>query len=304
MRIAVTGANSSVGKVLLRLVASREDLEAWACVRTQEAAATLPSGPGITPCVIRYAEKDTLVALLDGVSCLVHLPGILIESDHSSYQTANVDATRAVVDACRHAHVDHLVFISSLGADVNSGNRYYRSKGVAEQVVAHSGISSTIIRTPILLGPGTAGARSLVGMASRASVRMLGGGNHVLRPLDVDDLGHAILNCYSRRVEGVAIHELVGPEPVTHRDLIIATGRLMDHEVSIAATPVWSAKLGAAMAGWIRRGGMSPTVIEVITADETVRTNADVDLGVSLTPLAATLEKLLPENAHRGGVSS
>ena len=40
---------------------------------------------------------------------------------------------------------------------------------------------------------------------------------------------------------------------------------------------------------------MTPTVIDVITAEETVHTNADVDLGVSLTPLSATLEKLLPE---------
>ena len=53
------------------------------------------------------------------------------------------------------------------------------------------------------------------------------------------------------------------------------------------------------MAGWIRRGGMTPTVIDVLTADETVRTNADVELGVSLTPLSATLEKLLPEKTHR-----
>ena len=35
---------------------------------------------------------------------------------------------------------------------------------------------------------------------------------------------------------------------------------------------------------------MTPTVIDVLTADETVRTNADVELGVSLTPLSATLE--------------
>ena len=299
MRIAITGANSSVGKVLLRHVADQDDLEARAGVRTHQAVATLPSNPVITPCVIRYGDRDTLAALLDGVSCLVHLAGILIESTRSSYQTANVDTTQAVVEACRHANVDHIVFISALGADITSGNRYYRSKGESEQVVARSGIASTIIRTPILLGPGTAGARSLVGMASRASVRVLGGGHHLLRPLDVDDLSDAILYCCRVQADGAAVHELVGPEPMTHRDLIATTGRLMGHDVSIAALPVWTAKLVAAMAGWIRRGGMTPTVIDVITADETVRKNSDVDLGVSLTPLSATLEKLLSEKTDR-----
>ena len=299
MRIAITGANSSVGKVLLRHVADRGDLEVRAGVRTRQAAAILPRGPRITPCVISYGDRDTLAALLDEATCLAHLTGILIESRHATYQTANVDTTQAVVEACRDANVNHIVFISTLGADASSGNRYYRSKGEAEQLVAHSGISSTIIRTSMLLGPGTAGAQSLVGMASRASVRVLGGGHHSLRPLDVDDLSNAILYCCRAQAEGVVVHQLVGPDPMTHRDLITTTGRLMGHTVSIAAIPLWTARLGAAMAGWIRRGGMTPAVIDVITADETVRTNADVDLGVRLTPLVATLEKLLPEKTHR-----
>ena len=294
MRIAITGANSSVGKVLLGHVAGEDDLRARAGVRTPQAVATLPRSPVITPCVIRYDDRDTLTALLTGVRCLVHLAGILIESKHSNYQAANVDATRAVVDACRDANVEHIVFISVLGADTNSGNRYYHSKGVAEQVVAQSGISATIIRTPILLGPGTAGARALVGMASRPTVKVLGGGRHSLRPLDVDDLSKAILYSCRAKADGVAVHELVGPESTTQCELITTTGRLMGHTVSVAAIPIWTAKLGSALAGWFRRGGRTPTVIEVITADEVVRTNADTDLGVCLPPLLATLKKLLP----------
>ncbi len=297
--IAITGANSSVGKALLRFVADQDDLHVRAAVRTREAEASLPRDQRITSHVIRYGDADTLASLLDGVSCLVHLAGILIESRRSSYQTANVDATRAVVEACRDAGVDHIVIISALGADSTSSNGYYRSKGMAEQLVTGSGTPSTIIRTPLLLGPGTAGARSLVGAASRASVRVLGGGRHTLRPLDVDDLSHAIRHCCQMQAAGVAVHELVGPEPTTHRDLITATARLMGHNVSIGAIPIWTAKLGATMAGWVRRGGMTPTVIDVITAEETVQTNADSDLGVSLTPLSATLAKLLPAQTRR-----
>ena len=67
----------------------------------------------------------------------------------------------------------------------------------------------------------------------------------------------------------------------------------MGHEVSVRSMPVWLAKLGAAIAGWKRQGGMTPTVIDVITSDEAVHENADAKLGVILTPLSATLEKLL-----------
>ena len=293
MRIAITGANSSVGKVLLRHVVERDDVEARAGVRRLQAIETLPNDPSITARVIDFDDKGTLLSLFDDVSCVVHLAGILIESKHTSHKTANMDATAAVVEACRHAEVSHIVFVSSLGADATSGNAYLRSKGIAEQVIADSGISSTIIRTPILLGPGTAGAVSLVAMASRTTVRVLGGGRHRLRPLDVDDLSIAILNCCREQPEGIALHELVGPEPVTHRDLIIRTGRLMGHDVSVSALPIWAVRAGAALAGWVRRGGMTPTVIDVITTDEVVKTNADAALGVSLTPLSATLDKLV-----------
>jgi NADH dehydrogenase len=293
MKIALTGANSSVGKTLLRHVAEQADIDAVAGVRAQQAVGTLPTSPRITPRVIRY-DVDALTPVFEGVSCVVHLAGILIESKTSDYQTANVAATQTVVDACRRAHVNHIVFISVLGADPGAVNRYFRSKGDAERVVAGSGISSTIIRTPILLGPETAGARALVGLASQTSVKVLGGGHYSMRPLDVDDLSRAILRCCRTQADGVATHELVGPEPTTYRDLIRKTGRLIGHDVSVGSVPVWTAKLGAAIVSRIRGGGMTPTVVDVITANETVRKNADIDLGVTLTPLSVTLEHLLP----------
>ena len=92
----------------------------------------------------------------------------------------------------------------------------------------------------------------------------------------------------------MAVYELVGPEPTAYRDVIARTAALMGHEVSVRSMPVWLAKLGAAIAGWRRQGGMTPTVIDVITSNEAVHENADVALGVTLTPLSTTLEKLLP----------
>jgi len=75
--------------------------------------------------------------------------------------------------------------------------------------------------------------------------------------------------------------------------VIARTAALMGHKVSIRSLPVGLARLGATVAGWTRHGGMTPAVIDVITSDETVQANADVELGVTLTPLSATLEKLL-----------
>jgi len=294
VNIAITGANGSVGSILLRHLADQADTYVFACVRSARAAAALPASPSISPRVIDYDDREGLASALRGAECLVHLAGILIENPTSNYQAANVDATLAVVEACRKAGVRHVVLVSVLGADPDSANRYLSSKGRSERIAAESGLSATIIRTPILLGPGTAGARAVVHAASQRTVTLLGGGRHVIRPLAVDDLSRAILRCCGAPRAGAAVYELVGPEPVTYREVIARTAMLMGRDVSVRSMPVWLAKLGAAIAGWRRRGGMTPTVIEVITSNEAVHTNADVELGVTLTPLSSTLTKLLP----------
>jgi len=302
MKIAVAGANSGVGAILLRHLDSCAGIDVIACVRSARAAAGLPASPRISARVIDYDNREGLAAALNGSTSVVHLAGVLFESPTSTYQTANVDATRAVVNACRTCGISRLVLVSALGADPESSNRYWSSKGHAERIVVESGLSAVIIRTPILLGPRMAGARAVVHAAAQRTATLLGGGRHVIRPLDVDDLSLAVRRCCDPSEVRDGIYELVGPEPTRYRDVIARTAALMGHQVSFRSMPVWLAKLGAAVAGLKRKRGMTPTVIDVITSDEAVHENADVALGVSLTPLAATLQKLLTsetEGLHR-----
>ena len=95
--------------------------------------------------------------------------------------------------------------------------------------------------------------------------------------------------------------ELVGPTTVTYRDLVRQTARRLGREVSIGSTPTWLVRLGARVAGLVRTGGLTPDVIDVITSDETVDRNADGELGVALTPLAASIDRLCEAGASQEG---
>ena len=296
MKIAITGANSSVGQNLLSHVSSADDIEAIAGVRSAAAFAMLPQSPRITPRVISYADVDTLATALEDADCVVHLAGILIENKHSNYTSANVDATDAVAQAARKTGVKHLVFISVVGASANSANAYFRSKGLAEERVAAAGLSASIIRTPILLGSGTAGSDSLLAMAAKGKTKVLGGGNYTQRPLDVDDLSTAILGVCRAQPDGVTIHELVGPESISYRDLISRVASMQGQEVEIGSVPIALARLGASISSKLKGRGITPTVIDVITMNEVVNNNADSALGIELTPLQSTLEKIIRTN--------
>ena len=295
MTIAVTGANSSVGLNLLEHLAGRNDLDVVACVRSDGAAASLPDSPRQRVHVVPYEDGAGLAKALTGAQCVVHLAGILIEWKGTNYESANVSTTSAVAKAASEAGVEHIVLVSVVGASAESPNRYFRSKGQAERAVASSGIPATIVRTPILLGPDTAGASALVRTVRMGKAKLLGGGRYTMRPLDVDDLSGAILAICGSRPEGVAVHELVGPQPITYRALVELAAETAGKDVTIGSTPIWVAKVGTAIGRGLKRGGLSPTVIDVITMDEVVEKNADGALGIALTPLSETLRKIFPQ---------
>mgnify|MGYP000976165359 FL=1 len=299
MKIAITGANSSVGLNLLKHIVSATDINVIAGVRSERAMKSLPSSPQVDPRIISYQDPAQLAAALEGADCIVHLAGILIEDKNTSYKSANVDATEAVVKAAQQLNTKHLVFISVVGASADSANAYFRSKGLAEEIVNRSGLPASIIRTPILLGPNTAGASSIIGAATQSKTKILGGGKYFMRPLDIDDLNQAILNCCNSESTKAALYELVGPEPISYRDLIQKTGSMMNNNVEIGSVPIFLAKLVASISSRIKGGGITPTVIDVITMDEVVADNADDALNISLTPLQNTLEKILEHKKNK-----
>jgi len=291
--IDVTGANRSVGLVLFEHLLERTDAHLIACVRSDRAAAALPTSSRLTVRVVPYEDAEGLAEALTGADCVVHLAGILIEWKGTSYESANVATAAAVAHAARTAGVGHLVQVSVIGAGERSANRYFRTKGIAEKAFTDTGIPTTILRTPILLGPGTAGAAALKRTVKMGKAKLLGGGAYTMRPLDVDDLSAALEVICARTPEGAKTLELVGPEPTTYRALVERAARIAGAEVTLGSMPIGLAKLGAWLRSRLKGGGVTPTVVDVITMNEVVEKNADAELGLALTPLDETLEKIL-----------
>ena len=293
LKIAVTGANSSVGQNLLENLKELEDVEVIAGVRNEKAISSLPNKSYVQPHIIDYDMPESLETAMTGADCVIHLAGILIETKHSNYASANVAATSAVIDAAQRSDVKHLIFISVVGASEMSKNAYFRSKGSAERLIANSGIAATIIRTPILLGPGSAGANAVASLAVSGKCKVLGGGFYSMRPLDIDDLSKAIIKLISTPPATVVTHELVGPQAATYREIIEKTAELMGKSVQIGKVPIFIAKIASAITSILKGGGITPTVIDVIIQDEVVDTNADEAIGITLTSLEDTLRKII-----------
>lgn len=183
MRVAVTGANGFVGRDLCRRLVG-DGHEITAIVRREA------NGLAHFCHVARIAQADdraALVSALRGAEAVVHLAGRAHRVDSADAETyadfwqVNVENTRALLECAAVSGVGQMVFMSSAKvfgerSSLESGDRWQRftsisaprpqgpygeSKHAAERMLEtgcqQHGMQLTILRPPLVYGPGVAG---------------------------------------------------------------------------------------------------------------------------------------------------
>jgi uncharacterized protein YbjT (DUF2867 family) len=301
MKVVVTGANSAVGQAIFRCGPKQggTPVNFVAAVRSERAAEQIRSQLSNTNSVvcISYNDPGSLDAALHGAAAIIHLPGILVERPDSTYEQANVASTRSVTEAAKRSSVRKFVLVSATGADETSSNRYYRTKGQAEAQVRGSGVPYSVLRAPLLLGPGTAGAAALKRNVSHRKARLIGGGRNLQQPLYVDDLARAaILAATQESVANNLTLDLVGPVSLPERELVERAARLLGREIRIGSIPKKLLSLALAIRQGIGKPGFSRDVLEVITADTCLDPQpAATTIGLRLTGIDEMIQASLGE---------
>lgn len=282
-RVLVTGANGHLGRRLLKQLPA----PTRAVVRSEAAAATLADHADVR--IVDYADAEALRGACTGCSRVVHLVGIIKESDRATYASAHEDASRSLLRAASDAGIRRIVYLSILGADGNSANACLASKARAETILLESAIPSLVIRVPMVLGEGDYASAALLAKASRRVVFEFRASS-LEQPIYAGDVVDAVL-------AGLATHgplgvlELAGPRSLSRRDLIaLASG---------VGSPVVSLPLGLgyALAWALERLGSNPpltrAMLGVLDHDDDIDPRPGVEaLGVRLTGLAEMLARI------------
>jgi len=174
--ILVTGASGFLGgHVCHALAASR--VEVRALVRSMSSP---PQSPGLHLCCGDLHNRKALRQALEGVRSVIHLAGrahVLRENMQdplTEFRRMNVEGTRQLLEEAATAGVERFVFASSVAAmgtisneilteqttalpDSPYGISKLESEQVVKQVCENSGMSFTILRPPMVYGPGMKG---------------------------------------------------------------------------------------------------------------------------------------------------
>jgi len=261
--VLVTGATGFVGAELIRvLFASGVAPSQLRClVRDADRAVR----GGLPPeCVRRgdLTDAASLRAAAADVGLVFHLAGTLKGSRASDYHAVNAAGTRALVLALRaQAARCHVVLVSSLAAAGPSTDgvgtdlppdrcapvsAYGESKRQGELALVQSGLSWTIVRPPVVYGPGDAATRLLFRQAC-APLCAVPPRPRPLSVVHVTDVAGALLAAGRVRPRG-AVLPLDGPDRTDTHALLRAIAAACGRRARLVPVPLALAAAAATLA--------------------------------------------------------
>jgi len=284
--LVVTGANGRIGQGLLRGSAGR----ARALVRSERAASAL-AGCGAEVRVLDLRDADALARAADGCGAWIHLVGILKQTRSARYVDAHERTSELVARAAQRAGVKRIVSLSILGAAPESPNACLASKGRADAALLSGAVPATVLRVPMVLGPGEIAAFALRARASAPVAFLVRGGMTREQPIDTRDVVAALERAAADRSDARGALDLAGPESLAQRELVACVARVLGRRgPRVVPVPAALAFGVAALLERLAEPPLTRAMLGVLEHDDDIDPRpAAQRLGLTLTPLAETL---------------
>jgi len=222
---------------------------------------------------------------MDVVIDCVQFPGYPVEDPGRGRTFLAVDAAgaRALTEAAGRSGVRKLVYLSGVGADIDSPRQWFRAKGIAEAAVAESGLAYAVVRPSWVFGPGDASLNRFAGIIRRVPgfFPQIGSGGQLLNPAYIGDVATLVAEVAAGSVADGETVEIGGPETLTLDEILRVTMRVLGREKPIVHFPIPLVKLGAGLLELLPGQLLSRDAVDFITQ------SAVADL--------AALRRLFPE---------
>ena len=240
--VLVTGGTGFVGSALVRELIAR-GLPVRVLVR-REKQADEQSRLGAEPILGDVTNRSALEPGLDGVSCVYHLAGKLLEPGQApeQYRRTHVEGTQLLLECAKQvSSIRRFVHCSTTGvlgptgdtpageeAPMRPSNVYEATKSEAELAVRAAiqlGLPGVIVRPGLVYGPGDWHLVKFYGTILRRQFRPIGRRDVWLHPIYIDDMTDALLRCGSEPNAVGECFNVAGQEVVSLAELANSIAR-------------------------------------------------------------------------------
>ncbi len=217
MRVAITGGTGFVGSNTARaLLGAGHEV-----VLIARGTRRVSPREGLRVVRADVTAGSGLVEVFEGCDAVVHLTAIIREKGKQTFDAVIRRGTENVVSAASSARVDHLLYLSAIGADPDPAFPYHYTKWMAEQAVEASGVPYTILRSSLVFGPGDGFFTTLASLVrySIPVIPIAGDGGSLFQPISVNDLVRCITLSLGRG-PAMRVIELGGPEQLSYEGIV------------------------------------------------------------------------------------
>lgn len=294
--ILVTGATGFIGHHLVKhLVEAQHPV----CGLIRPSPRERSFAPGLKMHIVAGDLNDlpALRVALYHATHVVHLAGVWDETGHDTFESANLQGTRNLIDAMKEVDVKRLITVGSIAAHTHSAYPFMRVKAQMDDIVEASGLDYTILESSAVYGPNDDWTETITLALRRFPFffPIPGDGRVRLQPLLVSDLARCILICLANDKTSRKVFTVGGPQQMTYDELvtiIMQAGQRSRRKRYLP--PASAARWSNFMRGFI--GGRTlytKTQLDLLSIDRTTNLDA-VSFQFGFTParMANSLEYL------------
>jgi uncharacterized protein YbjT (DUF2867 family) len=254
MNVLLTGGTGYVGAALrerlagrghsVRLLVRRESggtaLRAGGFTRAEDFTRTA----GFTIAGGDVLDTNSCLRACAGCDAVVHLVGIIREYPRYgiTFDELHVRATENIVAAAERQGVKRFVHMSALGSREDAVSTYHKTKYAAESIVRHSALAWTIFRPSVIFDRGSEFIETLVQLAGRRIVPLIGGGSARLQPVARADVAACMAACLTMPGTRGRVFELGGADRLAFKDLLRMIAAHRDGNPKMIALPAFLMK--------------------------------------------------------------
>ena len=222
--LLVTGASGFLGSAIANLAKTRRT-PVRGLVRSGSDRSRLRLEPAEIV-VGEMADGESLRRAVEGIEAVIHCAATtsVAPPDLALSRRVNVEGTGRLLEACARAGAQRFVQISSQSAVRENSSVYGRTKYEADERVRSSGLAWTILKPGLIYGPGLGGVfGKVIEFADKFPVvPVLGDGRYEQRPVHVEDVAWAALQCHVSPISIRREYDLGGADPMEFNAMIRA----------------------------------------------------------------------------------
>jgi NADH dehydrogenase len=239
-------------------------------------------------------RPETLTEWMQGVDAVIHLVAIAIEKGKRTYELINTQGTINVVDAAKAAGVKRFINMCQNGATPDHSSRFLRSKGIAQDYVAKSGLDWTAFRPSVIFGPQDEFANVLARLIQITPVvfPIVGDGKSQFQPVHVRDVVEAFVRSLDDPTTIGHEYGLGGPEILTYEQIVDRVLKALNTSRIKIKVPVPVIRPAViVMQALLPNPPVTTTLLELLPVPNVIADNALVS-KFNITPIPLSPEQL------------